>query len=334
MSQRTPMVDRPSPLAPTGASPGLTIPTTRVISLLCAILLCLWLGPTLTAAIVDDVRTTLARGDFASADRQIAAFRKAHGATAELAEAISWEARTALTAKNYPKAQAYADQTRELSLQLLKRRKLDADKWLPIALGASIEVEAKIMAARGETSNAVAFLQREFQTYRTTSIAERISKNINLLSLEGKPAPAIDATQWIGAKPSALASLKGKPVLLFFWAHWCPDCKEEAPLLANIMRKYTPRGLIVMAPTRYYGYVEEGRDAPPTVERKYIEQVRARYYSQLASVPIPLSGVNFTTWGCSSTPTLALVDKQGIVRWYHPGAATEAELIRAIDKVI
>jgi len=287
-----------------------------------------------TAALVDDVRATLARGDFPTADRQIAAFRKAHGATAELAEAISWEARTALAAKNDSKAQAYADQTRELAMQLLKQRKLDADKWLPIALGASIEVEAKIMAARGETSNAVAFLQREFQTYRATSIAERISKNINLLSLEGKPAPALDAKEWIGAKPPALASLQGKPVLLFFWAHWCPDCKEEAPLLSNIMRRYGPKGLMVMAPTRYYGYVEEGRDAPPTVEKKYIEQVRARYYPQLASVPIPLSAVNFATWGSSSTPTLALVDKQGIVRWYHPGAATEAELVRAIEKVL
>jgi thiol-disulfide isomerase/thioredoxin len=217
---------------------------------------------------------------------------------------------------------------------LLKSRKLDAEAMLPLALGASIEVHGQVMAQRGEISSAVGFLEAERRKYAGTSIVERISKNINLLSLKGKRAPALDASEWIGTKPPAWSSYRGKPVLVFFWAHWCPDCKEQAPVLANLMRRYSGRGLALVAPTRYYGYVEGGEDAAKPVEKRYILQIRDRFYSPLTSAATPLSNAIFETYGCSSTPTLALIDKQGIVRWYHPGTATEAELVREIEAVL
>ena len=169
---------------------------------------------------IDEVRAANSRGDFAASDRIVEGLRKQNGVKPELALAVSWQARGALAAKKLDLAERYADQARDLSLQLLKSRKLDAESMLPLALGASIEVHAQVMAARGETSSAVGFLQGEKKEYAGTSITERISKNINLLSLEGKPAPALNATEWIGAKPPALSSFRGKPVLLFFWAHW------------------------------------------------------------------------------------------------------------------
>jgi thiol-disulfide isomerase/thioredoxin len=283
---------------------------------------------------IDQVKAATARGDFAGSDLVVQTLRKQVGTKPELALAVSWQARGALAAKNLDLAESYADQARDLSLQILKNRKLDAEPWLPLALGASIEVHAQVMAARGETSGAVGFLQDERRRYAGTSIVERIGKNINLLSLEGKPAPTLNAAEWIGTKPPELASLRGKPVLLFFWAHWCPDCKAEVPILTNLMRRYGPSGLTIVAPTRYYGYVEGGEDAKPAEEKRYIEQIRNRYYPLLASAPVPLSKAVFEAYGCSSTPTLALVDKAGIVRWYHPGAATEAELAAQVERIL
>lgn len=285
-------------------------------------------------SLVDQVRAATGRGDFAATDRLVDAYRRQAGANAQLALAVSWQARGALAAKRYELAETYADRARDLALDLLKRRKLDADAELPLALGASIEVLGQVMAARGEISSAVAFLEGERRKYAGTSIVERVSKNINLLSLKGKRAPSLEATEWIGAKPPALASYRGRPVLVFFWAHWCSDCKAQAPVLNNLMRRYGPRGLVLMAPTRYYGYVEGGEDAPRAKEKPYIQQVRDRYYPGLANVPIPLSNTIFETYGCSSTPTLALIDKQGIVRWYHPGSATETELVKEIEAVL
>ncbi len=285
------------------------------------------------AGLVDDVRAAIARNDFTGADRQVLAYRKAHGATSELATAISWQARGALSVKNLDRAEAYADQTRKMTLPNLRGPRVDREQWL-YALGASIEVEAQVMAARGEGGDAVLFLRKELKTYAGTSQRERIQKNINLLSMEGKPAPALESAVWFGPKPPTLASLRGKAVLLFFWAHWCADCKADIPIIAGLMKKYGPRGLALIGPTRYYGYVANGNDAPPAVEKPYIDQIRRQFYAPLGNMPAPLSNANFARYGASSTPTLVLVDRRGIVRWYHPGAATEQELSVQIERAL
>ncbi len=285
------------------------------------------------AGIVDDVRAAIARNDFAAADLQVQAYRRVRGATAELAAAIGWEARGALAAKNLDRAAAYADQARQMTLPNLRGPRVDREQWL-YAIGTSIEVQAQVMAARGETADAVQFLRDELKTYTGTSQQERIQKNINLLSLEGKPAPALEAVVWFGPKPPSIASLRGKAILLFFWAHWCPDCKADVPIIAGLMKKYGPRGLAIIGPTEYYGYVANGADAPPAVEKPYIEQIRRQFYAPLGDMPAPLSNANFARYGASSTPTLVMVDRKGIVRWYHPGAATEQELAVQIEKAL
>ncbi|MEO5922892.1 MAG: TlpA disulfide reductase family protein [Bryobacteraceae bacterium] len=285
-------------------------------------------------ALLDQVRAANTKGDFATADRALENYRQHFGVNAEYALAMSWQARAALALRQLDKAETYADRARDLSLQVLKGRKLDAEPMLPLALGASIEVHGQVMAQRGQTSSAVGFMETEKRKYAGTSIVERISKNINLLSLKGKRAPSLDATEWIGTKPAAWSSYRGKPVLVFFWAHWCPDCKQQAPVLANLMRRYGSQGLVMVTPTRYYGYVEGGEDAARPAEKRYIGQIRDRYYGPMAGFAAPLSNTIFEAYGCSSTPTFALIDKQGIVGWYHPGMASEAELVREIEAAL
>jgi thiol-disulfide isomerase/thioredoxin len=170
--------------------------------------------------------------------------------------------------------------------------------------------------------------------FHTTSIGERVQKNLNLLSLEGKPAPALDESDFFGPKPTDLAALHGHPVLLFFWAHWCSDCKAEGPVLAELRKSFGPKGLVVIAPTRYYGYTEDGKDAPPATERKYIEAIRRVYYAPLSDVPAPLSNANFLRYGCSTTPTIVLIDSAGIVRLYHPGVLSGQELATRIQALL
>jgi thiol-disulfide isomerase/thioredoxin len=284
--------------------------------------------------LVDDVRASITAKDFAGAGRLIEKYRAAKGPDAELALAISWLARGSLATKDLDRADRFAKQAGEMSLAVLGKERLDADPSLATALGAAIEVHGQVLNARGDNAGAMEYLRSQLKIYAKTSIAERISKNINLISLEGKPAPALEAPEWFGSKPPALASLKGRPVLLFFWAHWCPDCKNMAPIVARLMRTYGPKGLAVVGPTRYYGYVAGGEDAPPPVEKKYIEEVRQRYYAQLAAMPAPLSNANFLTYGAASTPTIVLLDKSGAVRWYHPGAAPENELESRIQAVL
>jgi thiol-disulfide isomerase/thioredoxin len=254
--------------------------------------------------------------------------------TPELAVAVSWMARGELGVKDYAKADAYAAETRKLSEGMLRKRKLDAEPMLPIALGASIEVHAQALAAQGGRSEAVGFLSDQLKLFAATSIVERISKNLNLLSLEGKAAPELDVSDWLGAKPPTLASLRGHAVLLFFWAHWCTDCRGEEPLIADLQKIYGPKGLVVMGPTKFFGYVANGEDAGPAVEKPYIDRIRREFYKTLPNMPAPLSGVNFERYGASTVPTIVLVDSAGIVRLYHPGVMPESELSARIQTVL
>src|SRR5690349_13376369 len=246
----------------------------------------LLLASTSFAGIVDDVRSVIARNDFAAADRMVDAYRRSRGVTSELANAVGWAARGALDSKKLDRAENYAAQTRKMALPNVSGPRRDHEDWL-YALGASIEVQAQVMAARGEIAEAVLFLRNELKTYGATSLHERIQKNLNLLSVEGKPAPALESAVWFGPKPPTLASLRGKAILLFFWAHWCPDCKADVPVIAGLMKKYGPRGLVLIGPTRYYGYVANGADAPPEIEKPYIDQIRRQYYSLLSEMPVP-----------------------------------------------
>jgi thiol-disulfide isomerase/thioredoxin len=291
------------------------------------------LAVTAMATVVTDVQTAMSHGNFPLAEAILQSYRSKSGVTPEFLEALSWLARGDLITRQFDQADARAKETEQLAVEALATRPLDAEPHLPTALGAAIEVEAQVLTANGDRTGALALLRKDLAAYRSTSIRTRIQKNINLLTLEGRPAPALEESEYLGAKPTPLVALRGKPVLLFFWAHWCPDCKQEEHILAAVTREYSAKGLVLIAPTQHYGYVANGEQAGPAEEIKYIEQIRHRYYADLLEVPAPLSEANFRNYGASTTPTLVLIDRQGIVRLYHPGAMTLDELRAALDKV-
>ncbi len=287
------------------------------------------------AGIVADVRASLSDGNFPQAEALISKYRVERGVTPEMIAASSWLGRAALAAKQFDQAGKYAAATKKMVLAQLLTAKLDAnpDAYLPIALGAAIEVAGQSLAARGQRAEAVEYLQQELATYRGTSIRTRIQKNLNLLSLEGKPAPALEMKTFLGPKSAPLASLKGKPVLLFFWAHWCSDCKHEVEIVAQLKQQYAAKGLVVIGPTQHYGYAEAGRDVGPEEELAYIEKIRKQFYAPLFDMPAPVSEENFRNYGASTTPTLVLIDRKGMVNLFHPGNLTLDELKARIDRM-
>ena len=278
--------------------------------------------------LVSEVRAAIAAHDLARAEALIVERRAREGTTSEVIEAVSWLGRGALAEGRNDSADQYAAEAQRLALAALGSRSVDTDAKLATALGAAIEVQAQVSVNRGERSDAIVFLERELKTYRNTGIAKRIQKDINLLTLEGHPAPALELSESLGAPLSGATAkaLEGKVVILFFWAHWCPDCKAEGPILAKLYAKYQAEGLAIVAPTQRFGYVAAGAPAPPDEELRYMREVRDKYYPFLASVPVPVSVANHQRYGVSSTPTIVILDRQGIVRLYHPGSLTEDEL--------
>ena len=284
------------------------------------------------AGIVEDVRFSLAQNNFSSAESELNAYKAKLGVTPEYLEALSWMGRAALGIEQYAQADTYAKQTLASATPLLKGHSVDSDPHLSTAVGAALEVQALSLAGRGQKAQGIAVLRRSLQTYGNTSIASRIHKNLNLLTFVGQPAPALKSAEYLGARPPSLAQLKGSPLLLFFWAHWCIDCKGEAPILGRLRSEF--KDLTIIAPTQRYGYAARGEDATPQAELTYINSVWQQYYSGLQGVPVPVSKENFNVYGSSTTPTLVLVDRAGKIAYYHPGAVSYEELRAAIEKVV
>jgi len=268
------------------------------------------------AGLIENVRESIARNDLPRAAEMIRSYRASKGVTPEAVEALSWMARGELAQKNLVQADKYALETYKLSQDQLKTHPLLRDPNLQIAIGAAIEVEANVLATRGQRAEAVTYLNDQLKTYYATPLRPRIQKNLNVLSLEGKRAPALER----------ITIPTGQPVLLFFWAHWCSDCKYEIPILARIKAEFVPKGLAFIAPTQKYGYAAGGEDATPEVELRYIEQVRQQYYGAIVDSPAPVSEENFSRYGASTVPTFVLIDRGGIVKMYHPGGLTYEEL--------
>ena len=286
------------------------------------------------AEVIAEVREALSSGQLETAQKLIESARAGSGATPEVAEAMSWLARAQLGRRDFDAALLTSEKTYELASKAAQQHPLDSERHLPIALGAAIEVHAQALAARGERAKAVTLLRGELGRYAKTSIATRLQKNLNLLTLEGKPAPALALDKYLGPKPEPLAALKGRPVLLFFWAHWCGDCKGTAPTIARLRSEFQAQGLQVLAPTQPYGFTSEAQDVSPEVELPYIESVRRKSYPSLLEVPAPVSTANFLTYGASSAPTIVVINRAGNVILYHPGRMTYDELKPKVEAAL
>jgi len=254
--------------------------------------------------------------------------------TAEWLAAVSWLARGASFAERWDLAERYASEAYEGSLELMKERLLDDERFLPTALGAGIEVLGHTYDAQGDRARAVTFLSTARQEFAGTSIETRIQKNFLLLSLEGKTFPALEIDEYLGLQPSTPDDLKGKVVLFYFWAHWCPDCKRQEPVLRALYEEYHDLGLVIVGPTQFYGFVSRGQTATPEEELAYLNGDYTAQFPIPSWMGVPISGNNFLNFGVSTTPTLVLVDRDGIVQRYNPGGLSQEELAVLIEPLL
>lgn len=274
------------------------------------------------------VRLKISAGDLNSGISAVEDYKSKHGVDTEYLDAVGWLARGSELLKQYDNADKFVAELR----QEIPVEPVDKDELI-IPFGAAIEVEGKLLSSRKGKRAAVQFLEKEFSIAKNIGLRSRIRKNINLLSLEGVPAPELNIADFIGPQPQTLAALKGKPVLLFLWAQWCGDCKAQAKTLGSVLKKYQLKGLVIIAPTRFYGFIGD-KKATPEEEKSQIKKVWTEVYSELESVAITIDEDTMVKYGASSTPSYVLIDKKGIVKHYRVTRLSESELSRMIESVL
>ncbi len=118
------------------------------------------------------------------------------------------------------------------------------------------------------------------------------------MGLIGKPAPALSLPD------HPLQSLRGRPVLLNFWASWCPPCVAEMPAL-NALQKDMP-GITVLAVSF---------DKDPQAYEKFMKQHHIAIRTALDA-----SGASSNAYGTTIPPETYVIDKNGVVRRKFIGA--------------
>jgi thiol-disulfide isomerase/thioredoxin len=275
--------------------------------------------------LVRSVRMKLSAGDLATGQALAEDHRKVKGADAEYLNALGWIARGAEMLGQLD----LADET----LRELKRAIPAETPEHLTPYGAAIEVEGRIVHRRQGRGAAIRYFEQQFERAKATSLRSRIRKNINLLSLEGQAAPPISRTTISGSAAPSLASLRGKPVVLFFFAEWCGDCKAQAPSLGRIREKYRDR-VPMIAVTRFYSTPTDEKALSAEEETLKVRSVWGESYPALSDVPVVIDTEAMVHYGASATPSFALVDRRGIVRHYTATRLSEAELSRRIDELL
>ena len=150
------------------------------------------------------------------------------------------------------------------------------------------------------------------------------------VELLGQPAPALDVADWVLGETVNLGDLRGRVVLVEFWATWCRPCLELLPRLAELHRRYAADGLEILALTRY-GQVPDGADADEARarERDLVRTVVAGRDLAIRVGIAPDARMQ-QRYGAMGVPTLALIDRQGRIRTILSGG-DETALEAAIE---
>ena len=130
--------------------------------------------------------------------------------------------------------------------------------------------------------------------------------------LVGRAAAPFTLTTFDG-EPVSLEALRGKVVIVNFWASWCtPACYDEAPVLERAWRAYRDRGVVVVGVD-----MQDTEDAA----RAFIR----RFGLTFPNAPDP-GGKVAVEYGVYGVPETFFVDRAGVIRKKHVGAVTDAAI--------
>lgn len=150
-----------------------------------------------------------------------------------------------------------------------------------------------------------------------------------------KPAPELVAPRWISSEPTKIANLRGKVVLLDFWAMWCSQCQNAFPQWREFQKKFSSRGLEILGVTKLYGRSDTDEGLTRDQELNALRNFKIKHQLNYSIAIGKMDDVtNDELYGIASLPTVVLIDRKGNVRHIKRGVGEYRKLEKQIEKLI
>jgi len=196
---------------------------------------------------------------------------------------------------------------------------------------------ARIDSDARRFDNAREWIDKAIQSAADPNMRKTLEAEKQRMAMLGSPPPGLIAEQWLNSSPINPAQLKGKVVLIDFWAPWCNPCRVVIPELKKMYGEMKEEGLEIIGLTRLHGFYRDDMHNRGRVDAREESNLIKEFVGRhKINYPVAVSreGQSFDAYRISGIPTMVIIDRRGRIAAIKVGAGHPESLRQTIQTLL